>query len=273
MTEVKVAALQFDVRRGEVERNLAHVESGLRAAARDGVGLVVLPEMWPTSFVELEEDGADEVARTEEALSRVASLSAELELVVCGSAFAAAGAGERPRNRLRVFDRGETALTFDKLHLFSPTGERESFSAGEDPPATVETSVGRLSGVVCYDLRFGPLTGVPFRDGAEILVVPAQWPETRATHWRALVLGRAVENQCFVVACNRIGTDLVGRRRLELSFPGNSIVADPAGRVRAEGRGEDGLVTAAIDLDEVRALRSQVPVARDRRDDLYGDWG
>lgn len=263
-----VAAFQFDVRRGAVEANLAEVESGLREAARAGVRLVCLPEMWPTSFCDVE---PGILAASAAALARVRQLAGELGLLVCGSAFGEAGGG-RPTNRLHVLDGGREILGYDKVHLFSPTAEAESFSAGAEPPATVTTDLGALSGVVCYDLRFGRLLRVPYLAGAEVLVVPAQWPTPRASHWRALVLGRAVEAQAFVVACNRLGTDLVGRRRLELVFPGNSLIADPHGRALAEGDGRRGLVVARLDLSEARRLRARVPVRRDERPELYAGW-
>ena len=266
---MRVAAFQFNVRRGEVARNLAEVERGLRAAAERRIELVVLPEMWPTSFVAEGEPVAWQRA-TDEALERVRVLSGELGLFVAGSAFGAGRAGEPPCNRLTLFARGECLLVYDKLHLFSPTAEDESFSAGATLPPTVDTRVGKLAGCVCYDLRFGAALRAPFLAGAEILVVPAQWPGSRATHWRALVLGRAAEQQVFVIGANRTGTDLVGRRKLELSFAGNSLVAGPDGSLRAEGHGEDGLVVAELELEELRALRRAVPVRRDERRDVYG---
>lgn len=264
-----VAAFQFDVRRGEVEANLAEVESGLREAARAGIRLVCLPEMWPTSFCDPEPVA---LAASTAALARVSELSAELGLFVCGSAFGAARADGPPTNRLHVYAGGREILAYDKVHLFSPTAEPESFSPGAAPPATVSTELGTLSGVVCYDLRFGPLLRVPYLAGAELIVVPAQWPSTRASHWRALVLGRAVECQAFVVACNRVGIDRVGRRQLELEFPGNSLVADPHGRALAEGEGRRGLVAARLELGEARRLRVRVPVRRDERPELYAGW-
>ena len=229
---MRAAALQFDVRRGDVAANLAAVERGLRSAADSRVDLVVLPEMWSTSFVDGEHDGGEAawLMASASANERLAALSRELGLLVAGSAFAPGRPGELPRNRLAVFDRGELLLAYDKLHLFSPTAEDQGFSPGDALPPTLDTRLGKLSGVVCYDLRFALALRAPFRDEAEILVVPAQWPETRASHWRALVLGRAVEHQAFVVAANRTGTDLVGRRRLELSFPGNSLIAGPDGK-------------------------------------------
>src|SRR5262245_37574154 len=169
---MRAAALQFDVRRGDVAANLAVVERGLGAAAARGIELVVLPEMWPTSFV-ADGDPREWQRETDQALARVGELSRELGLVVAGSAFGAS-AGCAPRNRLTVFECGERVLAYDKLHLFSPTAEAESFSAGDALAPTVATRLGKLAGVVCYDLRFGVALRAPFRDGAEILVVPAQ---------------------------------------------------------------------------------------------------
>jgi predicted amidohydrolase len=265
---MRAAALQFDVRSGDVAANLAVVERGLGEAAERGVELVVLPEMWPTSFGT---DGGEAWLRASEAaLARVGALSRELGVVVAGSALGAAGAGGKPRNRLTVFARGERVLVYDKLHLFSPTAEPESFSPGDALPGTVAVDGVRLSGIVCYDLRFALALRAPFRDEAEVLVLPAQWPASRAVHWRALVSGRAAELQAFVVAANRTGVERVARRGMELAFSGNSLVAGPDGGVLAEGRGAAGLVVAELDLEACRALRRAVPVRRDERADLGG---
>jgi predicted amidohydrolase len=264
-------------RRRRVAANLAEVELGLRRAREQALDLVVLPEMWPTSFPTTfgisDGDRGRVLAESDSALAALAELSRSLALAVAGSAFAPPDApGAKPTNRLHLFEQGERVLAYDKVHLFSPTAEPLTFAAGRAPPPTVATRLARVSGGVCYDLRFPELWRRPFLEGAELLVVPAQWPDTRAAHWRALVIGLAVSNQCFVVACNRTGRDALGQRALELVFPGNSLVVDPAGTVLAEGRGEPGLVAASCDLALVRELRRQVPLERDRRPELYAGW-
>ena len=154
------------------------------------------------------------------------------------------------------------------MQLFSPTAEHLGFSPGTRTPPTVEFAGARLSGVVCYDIRFAQLLRAPFEDRAELLLVSAQWPDGRAPHWRALCVGRAVEHQSYVLAANRTGLDVIGRRKLELAFPGNSLVVSPHGEVLAEGQGASGLVTADLDLAVVRDLRRAVPVRLDERTDL-----
>lgn len=270
---MKAAAFQFDVSLADVPANLRTTERGLRDAAAQGVQLVVLPEMWPTSFISQTGPHLQaQVDATARAVDRMLELSEQLGLVVCGTGFAAGDDPDQPLNRLSVGDRGRLATTYDKVHLFSPTAEDQAFDAGRRAPTTVATSVARLAGVICYDLRFGEVTGVPARDGAEILVCPAQWPSARASHWRALAIGRAVENQCFVIACNRTGESLIGRRSQALQFPGNSIIVDPHGSVLAEGHGESGLVIAELDLALVAELRERIPIGADRRPALYRDW-
>jgi predicted amidohydrolase len=272
MAAMRVAAYQFDVRRDESASNLREVESGLRRAAEAGAGLVVLPEMWPTSFPGPETDLTAALCETQECRARLAALATELDLLVCGTTFFAGEPGARPTNRLEVLERGVPLLHYDKVHLFSPTAEDESFAPGKLPPPTADTRAGRVAGVVCYDLRFPELTRIPFQDGAEILCVPAQWPMARAPHFRALAVGLAVVNQCYVVATNRTGEDVIGRRELRLSFPGNSLIVDPHGDVLAEGTGGAGLVSAEIDLDVVREMRTRVPVVKDQRRELYERW-
>jgi omega-amidase len=268
---MRIAALQFDVLRGAHAENLAQVERRLRAARESGFEFAVLPEMWASSFPGPGADLARLAELDERSHARVAELSRELELTICGSTFGACASG-KPANRWRLVERGELRASYDKAHLFSVTAEPESFSAGAEPPPLVVTRDGRISGCICYDLRFVELTRLAFDSGAELMCIPAQWPAARATHFRALAVGLAVQNQCFVVACNRTGRESLGRRELVLEFPGNSLLVDPHGVVLAEGRGEAGAVGATIDFEVARELRRRVPVARDRRPQLYAAW-
>lgn len=269
---MRAAAFQFDVRPGDVAANLAAVEAALEQAAAGGVRLVCLPEMWPTSFPSGEGPDAALLAASDAALERLRELSGRLDLVVAGSAYGRTKEGQRPTNRLHLFAGGKLVAGYDKVHLFTPTAEPESFRAGEHPPPVVQTRVGRLSAAICYDLRFPELVRVAFRGGAEILLVPAQWPAPRIAHWRALCIARAVEGQFALVAANRTGCERAGRRGLELEFPGASLIVSPQAEVLAEGGAGAELVVAELDLAESRRMRTRVPIAKDERPDLYRRW-
>jgi omega-amidase len=93
--------------------------------------------------------------------------------------------------------------------------------------------------------------------------VPAEWPEPRLSHWRHLLISRAVENQCYVVACNRAGKDPKN------TFAGHSMVVDPWGEVIAEAGEDEEILFADLDLSLVQKVRSTIPVFTDRRPELY----
>lgn len=279
MCIMRVATLEIDLRTGATDTNLRAVEAGVRAAATAGAQLVAVPEMWPTSFIASATEGL--FRASDEAVAEIAKLAGELGIVVVGSAFGpAAGPQGLPSNRAHVLGQGETLAFHDKVHLFSPTAEHLAFRAGDMPPPVV-----RLPGmdvlvapIVCYDLRFPEVARAAFRAGAEILVVVAQWPETRAAHWKALLRGRAAEMEGFVVASNRIGVDEIGRRRMRLEFQGHAAVVGPNGvdvpdvHVETLGPGGTRLSVHDIDLEQARDLRRAVPVLRDERAELFGGW-
>lgn len=281
---MKLAALQVEVRRGDLYHNLAAAEAAFAEAAAAGAQVALLPELWPTAFPDSASSSGSAnpgdvalAAANAEAMAQAARWSAESGVLVAGSYLAPGpnlgGAGPgRFFNRLVVHEAGREVLVYDKVHLFTPTAEHEVFAAGDLEPPVVETSLGLISGAVCYDLRFGELFRGMAAAGVELVLVPAQWPVRRASHWRALVTGRAVEGQFAVLATNRRGTETVGRRGLELVFPGNSLVVDPAGRVLAEGSDTAATVLAEVDPEVSRRQRVRVPVAKDRREQLYRDW-
>jgi omega-amidase len=117
--------------------------------------------------------------------------------------------------------------------------------------------------MICYDIRFPELARTLALDGAKILFVPAEWPHPRLHHWRTLLMARAIENQMFVVSCNRVGTSG------STHFFGHSLIIDPWGEIIAEGAEHEEIITAALDLTEVDKVRGRIPVFEDRRPELY----
>lgn len=284
---MRIAILSIDVRAHDLAANFAAASAGLRAAASGGAKLVCLPEMWPTSFTQGATD--EHLSESHQAVGRLMDLTGELGLAAVGSAYGPRrGARGLPTNRVTLMDRGRIAAYHDKVHLFTPTAEHLAFAAGDEPPPVARIgehggSKGVLvSPMICYDLRFPDVARMAFRQGAELLTVSAQWPDRRAPHWAALIGGRAAETMGFVAACNRIGQEEVGRRRMRLSFgEGMSMVARPSGeRVEPDstqalaeaGGGASRLAHFDLDLGEVEALRRAVPVREDERGDLIRKW-
>lgn len=258
------ACVQFDVVRGDVAANLAAAEQHVRAAAAAGARLVVLPEMWTTSFLPEPTSALAQAGADAEAM--LAAIAAELGLVLVGGGLEESGG--QFFNHAPIWENGEQLANYRKIHLFSPNAEQKRIAAG-DEPCIVETSLGRIGIVLCYDIRFPELMRWYFHAGAEILAVPAQWPEARAAHWRALVLARAIENQMFVLGCNRTGSEPSMRNDDTLHFPGDSRIVDPMGEQLATGTGSDGPILAPIELRKVRTMQRILPVRKDRRPDVY----
>ena len=262
--EIAGACIQFDVRRGDVVSNLASAEQGLREAAAQGARLAVLPEMWPTSFLPEVTDAVLQASRkAEDAVTR---LAAELQLTVVGGGYEARDG--KLFNRALVVDGGRVVGAYRKIHLFTPHAEAKQFTPGEEP-LVVDTSAGRIGVLICYDIRFPELVRYLFYKKAEILAVPAQWPESRAGHWRALLVARAIENQAYVLGCNRTGAEPPLKSSEPLLFSGDSRIVDPSGETLAAGAGEATPVVGTLELRKVRTMRRALPITRDRRPTLY----
>lgn len=252
------AAVQFNITLGEIEPNLDKVRIAIAELAAKRVQLVVLPEMWATGFAYKNLNLL--AARTAEIVAELASLSAEHAMVIVGSL--PEPHENKVYNTAYVLDNGELKGKYRKIHLFSLMQEDRSFDAGSSW-LLVDTSVGRIGVFICYDLRFPELARRLAIEGAEIIVVPGEWPKPRQEHWRTLLRARAIENQLFIVATNCCG--VVGK----LDFFGMSMIIDPKGELLAEAGYEAQNITAFIDFDEMRAWREQIPCFKDRKPASY----
>lgn len=258
---MKITGLQLSVLLGEVEKNYSCAEKNIRMAAEKGADVVVLPELWNTSFYpeNVEEMADEDGKRTQAFLSGLASLYGVN--IVGGSA--AVRCGRRVYNRTYVVDRsGQVVSSYDKAHLFTPGREEEKFTPGKAVNIFSLDGV-TMASIICYDVRFPEWVRMAALAGAQVLFVPAAWPIERADHWRILNRARAIENQMFVVAVNNCGA--AGA----MQFGGYSLIADPWGKVLDQGGRDAQVVEAEIDLSVVDGIRRTINVFRDRRPDLY----
>jgi predicted amidohydrolase len=256
--EIKAAAIQFTIQLGDIDANVAHVREAVARVAAQGCRLAVLPEMWSTGFAY---KSLNELAcRTPETVEEMGRLSREHGLVLVGSL--PEPDGERVCNTAYVLDRGELVAKYRKIHLFSLMNEDRAFSGGTSW-CVVDTSAGRIGVIICYDLRFPELTRRLAVEGAEIVVVPGEWPKPRDEHWRVLLKARAIENQHFVIAANCCG--VVGKH----DFFGSSLIIGPKGEFLAEGGYEPTELVATLDFDQMETWRSQITCFPDRKPEYY----
>ncbi len=250
--KVCAALLQMEVVKGNPGLNLAKASAMLDKAYRMGAGLAVLPEMWLTDFVL--KDPYPSLPWTEKALNMMTSFVRNKGMVIVAGSMMEEENGRIYNTSYVVSSEGIVAK-YRKVHLFEPMGELRVFSPGSRSMA-VETPLGKLGVVICYDLRFPELIRpLPFQ-GVEILCVPAQWPVQRITHWEILLRARAVENQVFVLGCNRWG------QTGPYNFPGHSLIIDPFGQILATTK-EEGIALATLEKRTMEECRSQIPSLRD----------
>ena len=258
-----ITASPFDVRPGEVALNLKEALAAVERAAGVGAGLLALPEKWPTSFLS-SYDGAV-LKACEDALAEVHRSADRHNLTVVGSAPSGFESG-KPFNQVHFLGAGGDRRPYNKRALFSVTGEGLQVARGTGIPKTLETPVGKVCAVICYDLRFPEITRHALYQGADLLVVPAQWAHPRTAIFELFSLARAAENQCWLLNCNRAGrASLQGGTRKAarvMDFPGTAMLVDPLGELKQ--RTDDGdFLVGELDLKWMEGVRKMVPCARD----------
>jgi predicted amidohydrolase len=138
------------------------------------------------------------------------------------------------------------------MHMFSLLDEDVHISPGKSL-AIANTAFGKVAPCICFDVRFPEIARHATMRGAQILVVPGEFPHPRLDYWRTLLKARAIENQFFVVAANRVGRDHTGH------FFGHSTIINPTGEILAEAGEDEAILTARIDLSEIDATRKAIP--------------
>ncbi|WP_044894007.1 carbon-nitrogen family hydrolase [Bacillus alveayuensis] len=258
---LKMACIQLDIAFGNPEENKKQVCAEIEKVMLQKPDIIVLPELWSTGYdltrldAIADEHGSDTKAFISE-LSRLYNVN-----IVAGSIAKKTETGVT--NTMYVVNRhGEIVSEYSKLHLFKLMDEHLYLQPGKTEGLfTLENTL--CAGVICYDIRFPEWLRVHTTKGAEIVFVVAEWPLPRLNHWRVLLQARAIENQCYVIACNRSGKDPNN------IFAGHSMMIDPWGEIISEADENPCSIVAQIDLDKVKQVRNQIPIFADRRPERY----
>jgi predicted amidohydrolase len=251
---MRIAAVQHDIVWEDGEETRDRVRPLIAAAAAEGAGLIVLTEMFATGFsMNPEKVAEDEGGESEQfLLEQAAKYSAHLIATV-----AQRGADGRFRNNAIVAAPDGTVHRYAKIHPFSFAGEHERYAAG-DKHLTVPIEGLNVSVFVCYDLRFADEFWARATE-TDLYVVPANWPQPRHEHWRALLKARAIENQAYVLGVNRVGL------AKDLPHVGGSALIDPMGNRLVEGDAEEAVLVGDAEPTVVTETRAKFPFLADRR--------
>ncbi len=256
---IRAGVLQLDIKKGKIEPNLQNACNGIRRLSERGADLVVLPEMWSCGFDHSHLKTHAE--KTPEILDILSYLSKTAGLMIAGSMPETCEGGLY--NTLYLIDRnGRVAGAYRKIHLFGPNKENTYFKAGNQAQVC-ETSAGPIGLMTCYDLRFPELCRVLALCGARMVIVSAQWPESRIDHWDILLRARAIENHIFIVAANRCGQDDA------LRFPGRSQIIAPTGKILARLDQAEAEATATLAFADVITSRRPFNCLQERAPSAY----
>ena len=246
---MKVTILQRDIEWANPALNVQRAEEAI--ARNAGADLYVLPEMFSTGFCTQPEGIAE--SSNSDTLQWMQRKAAETNAAIAGSV--AVEEDGKFYNRFYFVKPDGSVTYYDKKHLFTYGGEHLRFTAGEQR-VIVEWRGVRILLEVCYDLRF-PIWARNRGDYDMILYV-ASWPTPRVAAWSALLVARAIENQCYVAGVNRVGTDPA------CEYCGGSVIIDPYGKtIAACTDNEETEATAEVDIEALEAFREKFPVLKD----------
>jgi len=246
MPTVRVAACQMDPQLGEVDVNLARIARGVDDAAAAGAVVVVLPEAAVTGYAFASLDEARTVAWRAGAVAAdaIAGMAESHRLtVICGTLEAQ---GDELYNAALIATPDGRRFTYRKMHL-PFLGVDRFTTPGPEPPSVVEVGGLRIGVLICYDLRFPEAARVCALEGADLIALPTNWPVGVDFHPGIFAPARAAENHCYVLACDRVGTE----RGVE--FIGRSLLIDYDGHQLAIASDtEEELLVGEIDPDAAR---------------------
>lgn len=248
---LKVAIIQSNLVWENKNQNLANFESHL-IRLQESVDLIILPEMFTTGFSMNASTQAEAMdGPTVLWLKKVAKWK---QACITGSIIIKDN--NEFYNRMMFFYPDETYEYYDKRHLFRLAKEHEVFTEGK-ARQIVRLKKWRINLNVCYDLRFPVWTRN--RQDYDVLINVANWPSQRIDAWDALLKARAIENQVFVLACNRIGKDPKGN-----NYSGHSSIVDYSGIVLKQAINEEAILIHTLEKSAQQSFTQKLAFYKDQ---------
>ncbi len=253
MATLSISLVQTSLYWQAPQANRAHFDELL--ASPPAGNLIVLPEMFSTGFSMASDELAEPM--TGDTVNWLAAKAKELGKSICGSVIIEADKEYLNRFLLAQPDAG--LHHYDKRHLFRMANEHNHYAKGLTQPV-IDIDGFRLCPQVCYDLRFPVWSrnSIAASKPYDLLIYVANWPAARREHWITLLRARAIENQCYVIGVNRIGTD--GN---DVAYCGDSLAIDFEGHIMADLASRDTIETVELDTAPLNAYRERFPAWKD----------
>jgi omega-amidase len=251
---MKVYCCQTDISWENKAANFKRARALLEKDRPEPGSLVVLPEMFATGFSMNVAGIAEDVSPgSEQFLKEIAT---GFQVFVVGGIVSRGLDGRGLNEALVISPNGQEVARYAKIHPFSLGGELDNYTRGKTIVSFDWHGI-KVVPFICYDLRFPEIFRSAVREGAEMFVVIANWPNKREQHWVTLLHARAIENLAYVVGVNRAGTDP------KFVYPGRSMIIDPHGTALVDAGPAEKIISAEINATAVRSWRRDFPALKD----------
>lgn len=261
MRKATISLVQMDVKFGDFKANVERAFRHLEKAGDRGSDIAILPEMWTHGF-DYESMAKLNPSFTADIVDLLKDIGYKYRMYIVAGTICEVEDERFFNTSFTIGPDKKVVGKYRKVHLIKELGEPDFFSSGTEIPA-FETAIGRISTAICYDIRFPELMRQMAIKGAEIICVPAQFPRPREEHWEILLRARAIENQLFVAATNRVG------EMEQLEYFGRSMIIGPYGETIAQGGEKEEVVTEVIDIEKMYEIRKFLPAMSERRPEVY----
>ena len=245
---MQVDIAQLDIELGDKKANM---RKALDIIEKSKADLILFPELFTTGM---------DLANSADLAEPIDGETVQALTDACGRKMIAGSFiesdGRWLHNTFVLIDDTGVIGKYRKIHLFQE--EKHHFAHG-DKVTVLDTHFGKIGFAVCYDLRFPEMFRKMMSMEAEFVLLCANFPKIRKMHWETLVKARAIENQFYILACNRVGKDLRNE------YAGRSMAVDPAGNLLAVGEDREEMLHCTVDRKTVKELRHSFPVLPDIR--------
>lgn len=283
---IKVALVQQDCTESR-EKNLAKSIAEITSAANDGAQLVVLQELHSNLYFCQSEDTENfDLAETIPGplTDKLAIVAKENKIVIVGSVFEKRTAGIYHNTAVVLDSDGSLAGCYRKMHIPDDPGyyEKYYFTPGDNKFEPINTAIGKLGVMICWDQWYPEAARCMTLNGAEILIYPTAigWDpddddaekSRQLNSWQIIQQSHAIANNLPLICCNRTGHEKdITKQGSGIDFWGNSFMAGPQGEILAQATGnKNQTLMSEIDLGRTESVRRIWPFFRDRRIDAYG---
>lgn len=255
MSSITISTIQSPIHWKNISANLQMFTEKILSIP-DKKEIVVLPEMFSTGF-SVNTSFAETMDGS--AFQWMKLIAQQEKIVLIGSLMIEEN-GKFYNRLICMYPNGQFGY-YDKRHLFSFAHEHKYFTAG-NKRFIFSVNGWKINAQICYDIRFPVWARQNIIDGHaeyDILLNIANWPESRTIHWNTLLQARAIENQCYVIGVNRVGTDAI----YKLNYSGNTSIISPHGDIIYRKENTEDIFTCTLEKNILQKVRASFPFLKD----------